>query len=101
MKHEALKAQMDAIEREERDRQRWKGSIPDPREWAYRLPDEVVVVLLSPQCIKNNSHCASAAVAELLRPYGLCEYPTRTSKGWGLTNFGCAVLKELIGEENL
>lgn len=99
MMHENMKAQLDAIKHEERERQRSLGPIPDPKEIAWKLPEVVVATLTSPNCIRNNSHCTSAAVAELLRPYGLCEYPTRTSKGWGLTNFGCAVLKELIGEE--
>lgn len=99
MMHADLKAQLDAIKHEEIERTRKWGAIPDPKEWAWQLPEVVVATLTSPHCIRHNSHCRTAAVAELLRPYGLCEYPTRTSKGWGLTNFGCAVLKELKGEE--
>lgn len=99
MMHENLRAELDAIKHQERDRRIHLGPIPDPKEWAYRLPEVVVAALTSPACIRNNSHCTSDRVAELLRPYGLCEYPTSISKGWGLTNFGCAVLKELIEKE--
>lgn len=96
MIHEDMRAKIDAIKHEERERQRDLGPIPDPKEIAWHLPESIVATLTSPQCILRNSYCATEAVAAVLRPYGLCEYPTRISKGWGLTNFGCAVLKELI-----
>lgn len=94
MIHEGLKAQLDAIKHEEKQRRRDLGSIPDPKEWAYRLPEEVVSVMTTPGFIHRKSYCATDRVAALLRPYGLCDYASRQ-----LSVFGVAVLKELIGEE--
>lgn len=94
MIHENLQAKMDAIAHEERERQRHLGSIPDPKEVAWRLPEEVVSVLTTPGCIIRKSYCATEAVAAAIRPYGLCDYASRQ-----LSVFGCAVLKELIGDE--
>lgn len=94
MKPENLKAQLDAIKHEERERQRDLGAIPDPKEVAWRLPEDVVSVMTTPGCILRRSYCATEPVAAALRPYGLCDYASRQ-----LSVFGVAVLKELIGDE--
>lgn len=94
MKHENLKAKLDAIKHEERERQRHLGDIPDPKEVAWSLPEDVVSVMTTPGCIVRKSYCSTEPIAAALRPYGLCDYASRQ-----LSVFGCAVLKELIGDE--
>ena len=92
--HEDIRARVRAEMDEQRERERNLGPIPDPKEWAWKLPQNIVATLTSPECIVRKSYCASEAVAVALRPYGLCDYATRQ-----LTVFGCAVLKELIEGE--
>lgn len=94
MIHEDMKAKLDAIKQEEIERVRHLGTIPDPKEWAWRLPESIVATMTSPHCIVRKSYCATEAIAAVLRPYGLCDYASRQ-----LSVFGVAVLKELIGEE--
>lgn len=90
MMHEDIRARHRAEMDEDMARRRDLGAIPDPKEWAWQLPEPIVVALMSPNCIVRKSYCASDAVAAALRPYGLCDYATRQ-----LSVFGCAVLKEL------
>lgn len=90
MMHEDIRARVRAEMDELRERERHLGPIPDPKEWAWKLPANIVATLTSPDCIVRKSYCASDAVAAALRPYGLCDYATRQ-----LSVFGCAVLKEL------
>lgn len=98
MMHEDIKARHEAEMRarmhEEMERQRALGPVPDPKEWAWQLPAAIVATMTSPDCITRGSCCASEAVAQVLRRYGLCEYGGRH-----LSVFGCAVLKELLGED--
>lgn len=88
--HARVRAEMDEL----RERERHLGPIPDPKEWAWKLPAAIVATITSPQCIIRGSYCASDAVARVLRSYGLCEYGGRQ-----LSVFGCAVRKELIGDD--
>ena len=94
MIHEDMRAKIDAIKHEERERKRDLGPIPDPKEIAWHLPESIVATMTAPNLIVRKSYCATEAVAAALRPYGLCDYASRQ-----LSVFGVAVLKELIGEE--
>lgn len=90
-RHKAeLRAEMDEL----RERAHNLGPIPDPKKWAWQLPLDIVALMTSPECIVRKSYCATDDVARLLRPYGLCDYASRQ-----LSVFGCAVLKELTGED--
>ncbi len=84
----------DAVRQEERERQYKLGPVPDPKAWAWELPERIIAILTSPECISRRSCCATEIVAQSLRPYGLCDYASRQ-----LTVFGCAVLKELLEDE--
>lgn len=94
MMHEDIRARHRAEMDEDMARRRDLGAIPDPKEWAWKLPASIVATMTSPDCIARKSYCASEAVAALLRPYGLCDYASRQ-----LSVFGCAVLKELMEGE--
>lgn len=98
MIHEDIKAkhraQADAMQHELELCRKPLGSIPDPREWAWHLPEKIVTTMTNPNLVLRKSYCATEAVAAALRPYGLCDYASRQ-----LSVFGVAVLKELIGDE--
>lgn len=94
MIHEDMRAKIDAIKHEERERKRDLGPIPDPKEIAWHLPENIVATITNPDLIFRKSYCATETVAAALRPYGLCDYASRQ-----LSVFGVAVLKELIGDE--
>lgn len=91
---EDVRAQADAMQHELEMRCRSLGAIPDPKEWAWHLPENIVVTITNPLLVLRKSYCATESVAAVLRPYGLCDYASRQ-----LSNFGVAVLKELIGDE--
>lgn len=94
MIHEDMRAKIDAIKHEERERKRDLGPIPDPKEIAWHLPESIVATITNSSLVLRKSYCATEAVAAALRPYGLCDYASRQ-----LSVFGVAVLKELIGDE--
>ena len=65
--------------------------LPDPTDYAEALPLPVRVAL------ERAGHCRDGVAArdnrdaQLLRPWGLCDYPSRDNHGRLLTNFGVAV----------
>ena len=65
------------------------ADVPDPREYAYRLPSPYAELLMSAR--RNHSTLmVTMSVAKELRPLGLVDYVTTN-----LTAFGAAVYREL------
>ena len=65
--------------------------LPDPVEYALRLPVSAQQALLASYRRQEGYRTATRADAELLLPYGLCE-----ARGPYLTNFGTAVRRALL-----
>ena len=65
------------------------ADVPNPREYAYRLPSPYAELLMSARR-KHSTLMVTMAVAKDLRPLGLVDYVTTN-----LTAFGAAVYREL------
>lgn len=68
--------------------------LPDPEQFAYQLPSEVADMLTGARTV-TGGWTVSDAVAEVLRPYGLCEYGGRC-----LTVFGGQVRKAVMDDHS-
>jgi hypothetical protein len=75
------------------------ADLPTPRAYADAIPHEIAESLLV--CLPTGGaagHVPTEAIAASLRPFGLCDYPSKISTGRFLTNFGIAVAREIISD---
>ena len=63
--------------------------LPDPKDYIYCMTDAMVAALLCAQQSRSTMYLPPHA-ARILRPFGLCDYPTNA-----LTAFGYQVWKVL------
>jgi hypothetical protein len=66
--------------------------VPDPHDYVYRMTDGMVAALLTARQSKSIMYLPPD-IAPMLRPFGLCDYPTNA-----LTAFGYQVWKVLTEE---
>jgi len=82
----ALNAARRALDKDLRDS---IAVLPNPREYAYRMPGDIAEALLC-ATRRGSAFYLPRAVGLRLRDYGLCDCQT-----FGLTVFGYAVYREL------
>lgn len=66
------------------------ADLPDPKEYAYRMPSDLAEALLCAMRGEAGCYYLPREIGRHLRDYGLCDYHT-----YGLTAFGFAVWKVL------
>lgn len=83
-----------SIHRGDKRLRQFLADVPDPREYAYRLPARLAELLMG-ATRKHSCLMVSEDAAKVLRPFDLVGYGTRF-----LTAFGSAVYRELTSGDD-